>query len=81
MPHDDITIICPYYHKTLGDIMFCEGFAAFNDAETVGCFFKQEFKSKESRATCLEKYCTTFKYNNCRFAALNDAFLTAKNNY
>ena len=24
---------------------------------------------------------TTFKYNNCRFAALNDAFLTAKNNY
>ncbi len=73
MPHDDLVIICPYYHKTLGDVMFCEGFSAFPDANTAKCYFKQEFKDKKSRTSCLEKYCTTFKYSNCRFAAINEA--------
>lgn len=71
MPNDDFAIICPYYHKTLGNTVFCSGFSCNEDIKTEASFIKQCFSDRIERNKCLKDYCASFKYPECRIAVLN----------
>lgn len=73
MPNDSFYIICPYYQKTLGNSIFCDGFSADESVNAENSQFKQTFKTREERNLCISKYCSLFNYTNCRIATLNDA--------
>lgn len=71
MPTDSYYIICPYYHKTLGNNLFCEGVAGDNHHNLDECKIKQCFSSRAERNNFIEKYCSGFDYLNCRIALIN----------
>lgn len=75
MPNDDFAMICPYYHKTLGNTVFCEGFTCDDRIKTENSYFKQCFVTRDERNKCFKNYCASFQYPRCRIAALNSAFL------
>ena len=70
MPHEDYLMICPYFHKTLGNTLFCTAVPA---AEKTGCtaFYKQCFETRDERNRWLHRYCGAFNYGSCRYAVLN----------
>lgn len=72
MPNDAYYIVCPYYGKTLGNMIFCSAFSADQKIKTNEAVFKQVFESRDERNKCIEKYCSVFDYHNCRIATLND---------
>lgn len=80
MPNDDFAMICPYYHKTLGNALFCQGFSCDDSVSKNDCFFKQIFASRKQRNECFKKYCASFGYPDCRIATLNSAFYEEKKN-
>ena len=71
MPNDDYTIVCPYYHKVMGDMIFCETLSCNEDMWVKESFIKQKFKDRGRRNICLRRYCGSFNYSECRIAALN----------
>ena len=73
MPNDDFTVICPYYYKELGNDVFCEGIAGDPDIPVDKSFFKQTFTDRKSRNDCIRKYCASFRYSECRIAAIKNA--------
>lgn len=72
MPNDDFYIICPYYHKAKGKVLFCKGFSGDDAFETEDCFIKQVFKTQTERNGFIKKYCVGFSYTGCAIAALNE---------
>lgn len=78
MPHDDFTFICPYYYKTLGNVLFCESYASDDYVSVNECYIKQCFENRESRNKCIKNYCASFKYPQCRIAAINEAVIGSK---
>ena len=75
MPNDAFYIICPYYNKTLGKLIFCDGLSADPEIGTESSQIKQTFESRKARNECIKKYCSTFNYCECRIALLNSATL------
>jgi len=71
MPNDDFIVVCPFYHKALGNDLFCEGISADDNFLLDKSMFKQSFADRKSRNECMLRYCTSFKYKECRLAALN----------
>ncbi len=74
MPKDDYAIICPYYHKTIGNSIFCNVFPIDGELSTEDCFYKQIFTDRASRNSCYKKYCASFGYKRCNIAKLNGLF-------
>lgn len=72
MPNDDYYIICPYYYKTMGNMLFCEAFSADERISTSASYIKQCFKDRKKRNECMKKYCASFKYVQCRIALVNE---------
>lgn len=73
MPNDDFAVICPYYHKALGNSLFCEGFSCDGTIPVAETFMKQNFPDRASRNRCMRHYCASFRYPDCRIARLNRA--------
>lgn len=71
MPNDDFYIICPYYHKTIGNQLFCEGFSGDDKFSTEECRIKQSFSTRKERNDFIKKYCTGFDYLRCSIATVN----------
>lgn len=71
MPNDPFYIVCPYYHKTIGNSLFCESFSGDDEFKTEGCHIKQSFFNKNERNNFVKKYCSGFNYNNCSIAIIN----------
>lgn len=71
MPNDAFYIICPYYHKVMGNNLFCECFSGDNNYSTEECRIKQSFSSRKQRNEFINKYCSGFEYMNCSIAAIN----------
>lgn len=71
MPNDSFYIICPFYHKLIGNTLFCEGFSGDNNFSTDECRIKQSFASKEERNSFIKKYCSCFDYSGCSIATIN----------
>ena len=78
MPNDAYYIVCPYYGKTLGNMIFCSAFSADPEIKTNEAVFKQVFESRDERNKCIEKYCSGFNYRDCRIATLNDCLFGEK---
>ena len=78
MPNDEFTFICPYYYKTIGNSIFCEAFASDNFVSVSESYVKQCFEDRTKRNDCIKKYCASFKYPECRIAAINEIILTEK---
>ena len=72
MPNDPFYIICPYYHKVIGNNIFCEGFAGDETLNPNECRIKQSFATREERNECVKKYCAGFDYSHCRIAIINE---------
>ena len=72
MPNDDFYIICPYYHKTRGNELFCEGFSGNSGFLTDECFNKQVFATRAERNGFIKKFCGSFDYLHCTIAVLNE---------
>lgn len=72
MPHDDFNFICPYYYKTIGNALFCEAFSAGTNIPVNESYIKQCFETRAERNLCIKKYCASFKYPQCRIAAVNE---------
>ncbi len=72
MPNEDFAIVCPYFHKALGNIIFCEGFPGDDSILGTECLFKQTFADRKSRNICMKSYCTCFNYTACSLAILNE---------
>ena len=71
MPNDNFYIICPYYHKIIGNNLFCEGFSGDDNFLTDECRIKQCFSNREERNGFIKKYCSGFNYSSCAVATLN----------
>ena len=71
MPNDSFYIICPYYHKTIGNNIFCECFSGDDKFITDECRIKQSFRNKEQRNDFIKKYCGCFDYTGCSIATIN----------
>ena len=78
MPNDEFYFICPYYRKTLGNALFCEGISADDNARADESLVKQCFADREKRNGVIRKYCTSFKYVDCKIAAVNEMFAEHK---
>ncbi len=74
MPNDEFYFICPYYRKTMGSTLFCEGISADDSLSADESFVKQCFPDREKRNRVIKKYCTSFKYGDCKIAAVNELF-------
>ena len=74
MPHEDYLMICPYFHKTLGNTLFCTAVPAANK-ENCAAYYKQCFTSRVDRNRWLQQYCGAFNYCDCRYAVLNKYLL------
>lgn len=72
MPNDEFLFICPYYHKTIGNNLFCRGFSADNFLSVNESFVKQCFENHQKRNECIKRYCASFRYPDCRIAAINE---------
>ncbi len=72
MPNDDFAILCPYYYKVLGNDLFCEGMCGDENIPPEKSFFKQCFENRAKRNAYLKRYCSSFRYHDCRMAALNE---------
>lgn len=79
MPNDLFYIICPFYHKVIGNNLFCEGFSGDNNFSTDECRIKQSFSSKEDRNNFIKKYCSGFNYGGCSIASINSLVNNPKN--
>ncbi len=73
MPNDDFIMICPYYHKTIGNSVFCSGLSACEEFPAEEKFCKQVFADRKIRNDCIKRYCASFNYRFCRIAQINDA--------
>jgi len=71
MPNDSFYIICPYYHKVMGNSLFCESFSGDSTFSTDECRIKQSFLNKKDRNTFIKKYCCGFDFMSCSIAAIN----------
>lgn len=78
MPNDDFTIICPYYYKAIGKEIFCEGISGDPNIPIEKSQIKQSFIDRQSRNDCLREYCASFRFPNCRIAAMQEAFYGTK---
>lgn len=74
MPHDDFTIVCPFFHKALGNILFCEGISGEEGKTDTVCYAKQCFADKKRRNEFMKKYCADFSFCNCKIAAANEKY-------
>ena len=72
MPNDEYVMICPYYRKIIGNSIYCDGIASDENIPITNCLFKQEFTERRERNKCIKKYCSGFRYHDCRIAVLND---------
>lgn len=70
MPHEDFLMICPYFHKTLGNTLFCTAVPAVSDSPCTA-FHKQNFEERNARNLWIKNYCASFNYGSCRYAVLN----------
>lgn len=74
MPTDDFYIICPYYHKTLGNQIFCH--CELKNFNEDNAFFKQIFNTRGERNRCIRCYCSSFGYKECSLAKINQSVYT-----
>lgn len=72
MPSDDFYIICPYFRKTKGTHLFCEGFSGDDSFITDERVIKQIFTTRSERNNFIKKYCSRFDYLGCAIAAINE---------
>lgn len=77
MPHEDFLMICPYFHKTLGNTLFCTAVPAVSNANC-SAYYKQSFEERKARNLWIKNYCASFNYGNCRYAALNKHLFNPK---
>ncbi|MBE6762641.1 MAG: hypothetical protein E7551_10230 [Ruminococcaceae bacterium] len=76
MPNDNFYIVCPYYHKVLGNQLFCNGLSGDKRFSTDECFNKQVFSTRNERNLFIKKYCGGFNYLNCAIAVINEQLQT-----
>lgn len=78
MPNDIYAMVCPYYHKTIGNAIFCEGICADGELNVSESFIKQVFANSKERNACYVKYCAGFRYPECIIARINEAVKGSK---
>lgn len=78
MPNDPFYIICPYYHKVIGNTIFCDCFSGDDKFLTDECHIKQCFQTREMRNNFIKKYCSGFDFSSCSIARINSIFISSK---
>lgn len=72
MPNESYIFVCPFFHKTLGNNLYCESF--YNDSELPTIYNRLDFATRIEQRKYIKRYCSTYDYFHCKIAATNFAF-------